>query len=169
MAGNINRVMLTGNLTRDPDTRQTASGMPILTFGVASNERRKNKQTGEWEDYPNFIDCTVMGNYANSLSQNLRKGMKVAIEGRLRYSSWQGKDGQKRSKLEVIADEVEYSKPQQQPIQNNYHAAQGYQAPQPAPQPYQAPQPAPQPMSMEQQAMQMQYQQMYAQDDIPFD
>ena len=56
----INRVVISGNLTRDPDLRSTASGMPVLGFGVAVNDRRKNQQTGEWEDYPNFIDCTMV-------------------------------------------------------------------------------------------------------------
>ena len=102
----INRVVISGNLTRDPELRSTASGMSVLGFGVAVNDRRKNNQTGEWEDYPNFIDCTMFGNRANSLSGILVKGMKVAIEGKLRYSQWE-RDGQKRSKIEVIVDELE--------------------------------------------------------------
>ena len=57
----INRVIISGNLTRDPELRSTASGLPVLGFGVAVNDRRKNQQTGEWEDYPNFIDCTMFG------------------------------------------------------------------------------------------------------------
>ncbi len=103
----INKVLISGNLTRDPELRQTASGMPVLSFGVAVNDRRRNQQTGEWEDYPNFVDCTMFGNRASSLSRYLHKGIKVAIEGKLRYSSWE-KDGTKRSKLEVIVDELEF-------------------------------------------------------------
>lgn len=103
----INRVTITGNLTRDPDLRSTASGMPVLGFGVAVNDRRKNQQTGEWEDYPNFIDCTMFGARASSVSRFLTKGMKVAIEGKLRWSQWE-RDGQKRSKIEVIVDEIEF-------------------------------------------------------------
>lgn len=103
----INRVVISGNLTRDPDLRSTASGMPVLGFGVAVNDRRKNQQTGEWEDYPNFIDCTMFGARAQSVSRFLSKGGKVAIEGKLRWSQWE-RDGQKRSKIEVIVDEIEF-------------------------------------------------------------
>lgn len=102
----INRVNITGNLTSDPELRATASGTQVLSFGVAVNDRRRNAQTGEWEDYPNFVDCTMFGNRAEAVSRFLAKGMKVAIEGKLRYSSWD-KDGQKRSKLEVIVDELD--------------------------------------------------------------
>ena len=123
----INRVNISGNLTRDPEIRSTAGGMAVLGFGVAVNDRRKNQQTGQWEDYPNFVDCTMFGNRAEALSRILRKGMKVCIEGKLRYSSWE-KDGQKRSKIEVIPDEVEL-------MSQNPNGQQGYQ-PQAAPQQY---------------------------------
>ena len=103
----INRVIISGNLTRDPELRSTASGLPVLGFGVAVNDRRKNQQTGEWEDYPNFIDCTMFGTRAESLSRYLTKGAKVSIEGKLRWSQWE-RDGQKRSKIEVIVDELEF-------------------------------------------------------------
>ncbi|MBO4364887.1 MAG: single-stranded DNA-binding protein [Eggerthellaceae bacterium] len=106
----INRVIISGNLTRDPEMRQTAGGMAVMGFGVAVNDRRKNQQTGEWEDYPNFIDCTMFGARAEAVSRFLRKGSKVAIEGKLRYSSWE-RDGQKRSKIEVIVDEIEFMSP----------------------------------------------------------
>lgn len=102
----INKVVISGNLTRDPELRQTANGFPVLGFGVAVNDRRKNQQTGEWEDYPNFIDCTMFGARAESISRFLSKGSKVAIEGKLRWSQWE-RDGQKRSKIEVIVDEIE--------------------------------------------------------------
>ena len=103
----INRVIISGNLTRDPELRSTASGLPVLGFGVAVNYRRKNQQTGEWEDYPNFIDCTMFGARAESLSRYLSKGTKVSIEGKLRWSQWE-REGQKRSKIEVIVDELEF-------------------------------------------------------------
>ena len=103
----INRVVITGNLTRDPELRQTASGMPVLGLGVAVNDRRKNQQTGEWEDYPNFVDCTMFGTRAEKLAGLLTKGTKVCILGKLRYMSWE-KDGQKRSKIEVIVDDIEF-------------------------------------------------------------
>ena len=103
----INKVMISGNLTRDPELRETSSGMAVLKFGVAVNDRRRNQQTGEWEDYPNFVDCTMFGNRATSVNRFISKGSKVAIEGKLRFSSWE-KDGQRRSKLEVIVDEIEF-------------------------------------------------------------
>lgn len=103
----INRVCISGNLTRDPELRATASGVQVLGFGVAVNDRRKNPQTGEWEDYPNFVDCTMFGTRAEALGRYLSKGAKVSIEGKLRYSSWE-RDGQRRSKLEVIVDEIEF-------------------------------------------------------------
>ena len=140
----INRVNISGNLTRDPELRATQGGMQVLGFGVAVNDRRRNQQTGEWEDYPNFVDCTMFGNRAESMGRILHKGMKVSIEGKLRYSSWD-KDGQRRSKLEVIVDEIELMSQKQ-----GQQAPQGYQqqhAPQPAPQaaPQQSPMP-PQPV-----------------------
>lgn len=144
----INRVVVSGNLTRDPELRATPGGTQVLGFGVAVNDRRRNQQTGEWEDYPNFIDCTMFGNRAEALSRILRKGMKVAIEGKLRYSSWEDKNGGgRRSKVEIIPDEVvlmsQNPNGQQAPQQ---YAPQGYQqqyTPQQAPRAY-APQPAPQ-------------------------
>lgn len=123
----INRVVISGNLTRDPELRSTASGLPVLGFGVAVNDRRKNTQTGEWEDYPNFIDCTMFGARAESLSRFLTKGAKVAIEGKLRWSQWE-RDGQKRSKIEVIVDELEFMT-----SRNDNSSSQGAVTPTPAP------------------------------------
>ena len=104
----INKVFITGNLTRDPELRETASGFQVLNFGVAVNDRHKNQQTQQWEDYANFVDCTMFGNRAASVSRFLGKGSKVAIEGKLSWSQWQAKDGGMRSKLEVIVDEIEF-------------------------------------------------------------
>ena len=143
----INRVNITGNLTRDPELRATAGGTQVLSFGVAVNDRRRNAQTGEWEDYPNFVDCTMFGTRAEAVSRFLAKGNKVAIEGKLRYSSWE-RDGQRRSKLEVIVDEIEFlSRGQQGGGQGGYgqpaYGQGGYDAaPMPAPAP-QAPAPVP--------------------------
>ena len=103
----VNRVVISGNLTREPELRRTQSGMAILNMGVAVNDRRKNQKTGEWEDYANFIDCTMFGTRAESLSNSLSKGQKVTIEGKLRWSQWE-RDGQKRSKIEVIVDDVDF-------------------------------------------------------------
>lgn len=102
----INRVIVSGNLTRDPELRTTQSGTPVMSFGLAVNDRRKNSQTGEWEDYPNFVDCTMFGNRAKSLGELLSKGSKVALEGKLHWSQWE-RDGQKRSKIEIVVDEVD--------------------------------------------------------------
>lgn len=101
----INRVNISGNLTRDSELRSANNGTAILNFSVAVNDRRKNA-SGEWEDVPNYVDCVVFGTRATALNRMLKKGTKVAIEGKLRWSSWE-KDGQRRSKLEVIVDELE--------------------------------------------------------------
>ena len=142
----INRVVLTGNLTRDPELRRTQSGMAILSFGIAVNDRRKNNQTGEWEDYANFIDCTMFGSRAEGVANYLAKGNKVGVEGKLRYSSWE-RDGQKRSKIEVIVDELEFLTPRNSQGGGSYQGNGGYQGnaggyqqqPAPAPAPAQAP------------------------------
>ena len=143
----INRVNISGNLTRDPELRATAGGTQVLSFGVAVNDRRKNPQTGDWEDYPNFVDCTMFGTRAEAVSRYLSKGTKVAIEGKLRYSSWE-RDGQRRSKLEVIVDEIEFMSRGSQGSQGGYGQNGGNSygggyalapAPQAAPAPVQAP------------------------------
>lgn len=103
----INRVIISGNLTRDPELRATPGGMSVLKLGMAVNDRRKNQQTGEWEDSPNFVDVTIFGARADALARILAKGNKIAVEGKLRWSSWETPQGDKRSKLEVVADEVE--------------------------------------------------------------
>lgn len=90
----INRVNISGNLTRDPELRQTQTGTAILSMGVAVNDRTLNKQTNQLEDRPNFVDCILFGKRATGIQQYLRKGTKVAIDGKLRYSSWE-KDGQR--------------------------------------------------------------------------
>lgn len=113
----INRVTISGNLTRDADLRQTQGGTSVLSIPVAVNDRRRNPQTNEWEDHANFVDCVLFGRRAEALAPKLLKGTKVAIEGKLRYSSWE-RDGQRRSKLEVMVDEVELMSPkgQQAPV-----------------------------------------------------
>ena len=125
---NINRIIISGRLTRDPDVRTTAGGTTVMGLGVAVNDRRRNQQTGQWEDYTNFIDCTMFGSRAEALSRILTKGMLVCIEGRLRWSQWE-RDGQKRSKIEVIVDEVEMPSRSQGASGDGsqpYGSAQGY-------------------------------------------
>lgn len=105
----INHVAVVGNLTRSPELRSTAGGSCVMKFSVAVNDRFKNQQTGQWEDRPNFIDCTMFGARAESVSRFLGKGTKVCIEGKLRWSQWDDrKTGEKRSKVEVIVDEIEF-------------------------------------------------------------
>lgn len=104
----LNTVSIGGNLCRDAELRATASGMAVLTFSVAVNESRKNQKTGEYEDYPNYVDCTMFGRRAESVSRYLTKGTYVALTGRLHQNRWQNKDGQNRSKLEVTADNIHF-------------------------------------------------------------
>ena len=106
----INKVLLTGNLTRDPELRSLASGNSVLGFGIAVNERRKNNETGQWEDRPNYFDCTMYGSRAEAISRFLTKGTKVALEGRLQWRQWE-KDGQTRSKVDIIVNEIEFLSP----------------------------------------------------------
>ena len=126
----INKVLITGNLTRAPELRETPSGFQVLNFGVAVNDRKKNQSTGQWEDYANFVDCTMFGNRAASVARFLAKGSKVAIEGKLRWSQWETQDGSKRSKLEVIVDEIEFMTSRdggQQPQYQQQYQQQQYQ------------------------------------------
>ena len=122
----INRVVISGNLTREPELRQAGS-TTVLQFGIAVNDRIRNTQTDQWEDRPNFFDVLVWGNRGESLSRILAKGMKVAVEGRLRWSQWQAQDGGNRSKVEIVADRVEFFAPPREggtprPAQDNYSA-----------------------------------------------
>lgn len=103
----INSVSITGNLTRDPELKATAGGTGVLSMGVAVNERRKDPETGEWGDYPSYVDCVVFGNRAEALARILAKGAKVAVHGRLRQDRWQDQDGRNRSRIEVVADDVD--------------------------------------------------------------
>lgn len=103
----INKVIFTGNCTRDPELKATPSGMQVMNLGVCVSNRRKNAQTGQWEDEPCFVDCVMFGNRAEAVSRFLTKGAKVAIEGKLKWHQWQAQDGSKRSKLEVIIDELD--------------------------------------------------------------
>ena len=107
MAGDNNRVTLVGRLTRDPELRHLPSGSPVLQLGLAVNGRQKD-DSGNWVDKPNFFDVKVFGNQAEMLATHLTKGRRVGIDGRLDWSSWEAQDGSKRSKVEVVAFQVQF-------------------------------------------------------------
>ena len=102
----INSVSLSGRLTRDAELKQ-AGYTTICEFSIAVNEKRKNRNTDEWEDVPNYFDVTMFGKYAEAVAPRLLKGVKVFVDGRLHYSSWQAQDGTKRSKVTINADAIE--------------------------------------------------------------
>ena len=107
-ATNINRVVLTGNLTRDPELRNTPTGTAVCSLRIASNTRRKDN-TGQWVDKPNYFDVTVWGAQGENCAQYLAKGRPVAIDGRLEWREWQDKEtGAKRSAVEIVADSVQF-------------------------------------------------------------
>jgi single-strand DNA-binding protein len=106
-ATNINRVVMTGNLTRDPELRSTGSGMAICKLRIACNTRRKNNATGEWEDKPNYFDVTVWGAQGENCARFLSKGRPVAIDGRLEWREYEV-EGQKRQSVDIIADSVQF-------------------------------------------------------------
>ncbi|MEM1444728.1 MAG: single-stranded DNA-binding protein [Planctomycetota bacterium] len=106
---NFNRVILMGNLTRDPELRHLPSNVPVCSFGLAVNDRYKDKQSGEWVEKPNFIDCEAFGRSAELIQQYVGKGRPLFVEGKLRFDQWDDKQtGQKRSKLKVIVDSFQF-------------------------------------------------------------
>ena len=107
MAANINRVVLVGNLTRDPEIRQTPSGTSVCSLRIAVNSRRRD-ESGQWTDKPNYFSVSVFGNQAESCAQYLSKGRPVAIDGRLDWREWQTQDGQKREAVEIVAESVQF-------------------------------------------------------------
>jgi single-strand DNA-binding protein len=108
-ASNINVVVITGNLTRDPELRSTGGGTPVCELRVAVNSRRKNGQTGEWEDKPNYFDVTVWGAQGENCANYLSKGRPVAVEGRLDWREWEAKDGSgKRQAVSIVANSVQF-------------------------------------------------------------
>jgi single-strand DNA-binding protein len=106
---NINRVVLVGNLTRDPEQRAMPSGTNVTELGVAVNHRYKNRQTDQWVEEPNYFNVIVFGAQGDACAQYLRKGRPVAVDGRLRWSSWEDKNGGgRRSKVDIVADTVQF-------------------------------------------------------------
>ena len=107
-ATNINRVVMTGNLTADPELRSLPSGTSVCKLRIACNTRRKNGSTGEWEDKPNYFDVTVWGAQGENAARYLAKGRPVAIDGRLEWREWEAQDGTKRQAVDIIADSVQF-------------------------------------------------------------
>ncbi len=107
-ASNVNVVVITGNLTRDPELRHTGGGTAICKLRIAVNSRRKDGQTGQWIDKPNYFDVTVWGAQGENCATYLAKGRPVAIEGRLDWREWEDQNGNKRQSVEIIANTVQF-------------------------------------------------------------
>jgi len=107
-ATNINRVVLTGNLTKDPELRALPSGTSVCELRIACNTRRKNGSTGEWEDRPNYFNVKVWGAQGENVARFLHKGRPVAIDGRLEWREWEAQDGTKRQAIDIIAESVQF-------------------------------------------------------------
>ena len=104
---NINRVVLVGNLTKDPELRHTPSGTAVCSLRIAVNSRRRD-ESGQWVDKPNYFDVSIFGNQAESSAQYLSKGRPVGIDGRLDWREWEAQDGSKRQAVQVIAESVQF-------------------------------------------------------------
>ncbi len=146
----MNIVALVGNLTRDVEIKYTAAGLPIANFGIAINKKTKNSTTQQLEDKPVFVDVTAFGRQAEIVNQYFRKGKKIGIAGELNFEQWQAQDGQKRSKLTVNANKIEFIEPKTAEAAPGAPAATpgAYGQPQAAPAPaaaYAPPAPTPPP------------------------
>jgi len=106
MAASVNRVVVVGNLTRDPELRHTPSGTPVCSLRIAVNTRRKDA-SGQWADKANYFSVSVFGQQAENCAQYLAKGRPVAIDGRLEWREWE-QDGNKREAVEIVADSVQF-------------------------------------------------------------
>lgn len=122
-------VTLVGNITRDPEIRYTPSGQTVATFGVAVNRRWQNRQTQEWEEQVSFFDVKAWAGLAENVAESLAKGARVVVTGRLEQRSWETDNGDKRSKVEVVADDVapslRWATAQVQKIERSGGASQG--------------------------------------------
>jgi single-strand DNA-binding protein len=123
-ATNINRVVITGNLTRDPELRSTPGGTSVCSLRVAVNSRRKEAETGQWVDKPNYFDVTVFGTQGENCAQYLAKGRPVAVEGRLNWREWEAQDGSKRQSVDIIADAVQFLGSREAPQSNGAGAVE---------------------------------------------
>lgn len=122
----INKVCISGNLGRDPELKTTQGGTQVCSFPICVNDRKKDGD--KWVDVPNWVDVTFFGNRAESIHKFLAKGMLVFVSGRLHQNTWENKDGQKRSKLEVIGDDIQFASGNRQQEQQQSQTAQGYVA-----------------------------------------
>jgi single-strand DNA-binding protein len=104
-----NNVTITGNATREPELRFTPSGQAVANFGMAVNRRWQNRQTQEWEEAVSFFDVTAWAQLAENVAESVAKGTRITVTGRLDQRSWETQDGEKRSKVEIVADEVAVS------------------------------------------------------------
>ena len=105
---NFNKVILMGNLTRDPELSYTPNNTPVCKFGLAINRQWTDRQTNEKHEETCFVDCTAFGRQAETINQYMRKGRGLLVEGRLHYSQWTNQEGQKRSKLEVVTERSQF-------------------------------------------------------------
>jgi single-strand DNA-binding protein len=107
-ATNINRVVMTGNLTKDPELRSLPSGTSVCELRIACNTRRKDSASGEWMDKPNYFSVKVWGAQGENAARYLSKGRPVAIDGRLEWREWETQEGAKRQEIDIIADSVQF-------------------------------------------------------------
>jgi single-strand DNA-binding protein len=131
---NINRVVLVGNLTRDPELKSLPSGSSVCDLRMAVNFRRKNQQTGEWIEEPNYFTVSVFGAQGENCARFLSKGRAVAIDGRLRWRQWDAQDGTKREAVDIVADTVQFIGPREEGAAGGGQGG-GYSRPAPAPAP----------------------------------
>ena len=131
---NINRVVLVGNLTRDPELKSLPSGSSVCDLRMAVNFRRKNQQTGEWIEEPNYFTVSVFGAQGENCARFLTKGRAVAIDGRLRWRQWDAQDGTKREAVDIVADTVQFIGPREDGGGSGAPSG-GYSRPAPAPAP----------------------------------
>jgi single-strand DNA-binding protein len=123
MGTNINRVVLTGNLTQDPELRSTQDGSAVCNLRVATNTRRKDSASGEWVDKPNYFDVVVCGLQGENAARYLTKGRPIAIDGRLEWREYDAQDGSKRQAVQIIADTVHFlSTPERIAVSRGPHA-----------------------------------------------
>jgi len=129
-----NHITITGNLTKDPEIRFTASGQAVASFGIAVNRKWQNKTTKEWEEQTSFFEVTAWKQLAENVSESLTKGARVLVTGRLEQQSWE-KDGESKTKVQIVADDVAPSlawatcqvvRNERQSVKTQPQASQGY-------------------------------------------